>query len=212
MPHIPHLDLACQVIAASLSMVSFTRRSMLPLRAFAIGSNVFFVAYAVMDTVWPVGILHACLLPLNVVRLVDIRRLTAEIRKAQSLSEIAPRLLPHMTRVRHAAGELLFRKGDAADSMIYVASGRLRVEGLPIELGPGELIGEIGLFTPERARTQTLVCETDCELYRMTDEMLFRLFYQDPSLGFYVMRLVVGRLQDDVERATARRAADGLPA
>ncbi len=212
MPHVPHLDLVCQVIAASFSMVSFTRRSMLPLRGFAIGSNVFSVAYAVMDTVWAVGLLHVCLLPLNIVRLVDIRRLTREIRKAQSVSEIAPRLLPHMTRIRHAAGELLFSKGDAADSMIYVASGRLRIEGLAIEFGPGELIGEIGLFTPERRRTQTLVCETDCELYRMTDEMLFRLFYQDPSLGFYFMRLVVGRLQRDIERAAVQQAVDAPPA
>ncbi|MCK9685426.1 Crp/Fnr family transcriptional regulator [Scleromatobacter humisilvae] len=200
------------MIAAAFSLVSFTRRGMLPLRAFAIGSNVFFVAYAVMDAVWPVAILHGCLLPLNIVRLVDIRRLTAEIRKAQSVSEIAPRLLPHMTRVRHAAGELLFRKGDAADSMIYVASGRLRIDGLPIELGPGDLIGEIGLFTPERKRTQTLVCETDCELYRMTDEMLFQLFHQDPSLGFYFMRLVVGRLQRDIENATVQRATDARAA
>ena len=207
-----HLDIVLQVIAASLSFVSFTRRGMLPLRAFAIASNVFFVAYASIDALWPTAVLHAVLFPLNVKRLLDIRRLTAEVKRARAASDIAHLLLPHMSRRLRKAGDVLFRAGDTADSMIYVASGSLRIEGLAVELGAGELIGEIGLFAPDRKRTQTLVCATDCELYVMTDDMVFRLFYQDPSLGFYFMRLVVGRLQRDVERAAARPPGGALPA
>jgi CRP-like cAMP-binding protein len=67
-------------------------------------------------------------------------------------------------------------------------------------VGAGELVGEIGLFAPDRRRTQTLVCETGGELYRMTEEMMFRLYYQNPELGFYLMRLVAQRLLRDVER------------
>ncbi len=40
----------------------------------------------------------------------------------------------------------------------------------------------------------------------MTDEMIFQLYYQNPKLGFYFMRLVTGRLLKDVQRATARQA------
>jgi CRP/FNR family cyclic AMP-dependent transcriptional regulator len=202
-----HLGLACQIIAASLTLVSFTRRSMLPLRAFAIGSNVFFMAYAFFDSVWPVFALHACLLPFNTKRLLDIRKLTAEIRKATGLGDISQWLLPHMTRRTCKAGAVLFRKGDAADSMIYVAAGELQMEGLGHTLGAGELIGEIGLFSPDRKRTQTLTCRTDCELYSMTDEMMYRLYYQNPSLGFYFMRLIVGRLQRDIARERSIQAA-----
>ena len=36
----------------------------------------------------------------------------------------------------------------------------------------------------------------------MTDEMMFQLYYQNPKLGFYFMRLVTGRLLKDVQRAT----------
>jgi len=67
-------------------------------------------------------------------------------------------------------------------------------------LGPGELIGEIGLFSPEKVRTMTVVCETDCELYQMTDEQIYRLYYQNPKLGFFFMRLIVERLLRDVKR------------
>jgi CRP-like cAMP-binding protein len=95
---------------------------------------------------------------------------------------------------------VLFREGDKADEIFYVASGTLRLEGIGATLGAGELIGEIGLFSPDRARTVTIVCETDCELYQMTDEQIYRLYYQNPKLGFFFMKLIVERLLADVKR------------
>ena len=71
------------------------------------------------------------------------------------------------------------------------------------------MIGEIGLFSPDKKRTQTLICDIDCELYTMTDDMMFRLCYQDPGLGFYFMKLVVGRLHRNIEREQA--APNGCP-
>jgi hypothetical protein len=202
-----HPGIVLGAIAATLSLISFTMKSMLPLRAFAIASNVFFIAYGYLDSLWPALILHTCLLPLNAKRLLDIRKLTAEIKKATETSPVSQWLLPHMTRHAFRAGEVLFRKGDAADSMIYIASGEVRMDGLNQTLGPGELIGEIGLFSPDKKRTQTITCLTDGELYRMTGEMMYRLYYQNPSLGFYVMRLIVERLQRDIARERAVQAA-----
>ncbi len=195
-----HPGILLGAIAAVLSLISFMQKSMLPLRAFAIGSNVFFVIYGYVESIWPALILHTILFPLNTKRLLDIRRLTAEIRKATELSPASQWLLPHMHRRTFKAGEVLFRKGDTADSMFYIASGEVRVEGLEQQLGAGELIGEIGLFAPDRRRTQTIICHTDGELYSMTDEMMYRLYYQNPKLGFYFMRLIVGRLQRDIAR------------
>ena len=34
----------------------------------------------------------------------------------------------------------------------------------------------------------------------MTDEMLFQLYYLDPKIGFYIVRLVVERLLRDIQR------------
>lgn len=195
------------VIAAVLSLVSFMQKSMMPLRTFAIASNVFFIAYGFLMSLWPAFFLHLCLLPLNTKRLLEIRRLTAEIKKATELSPASQWLLPHMTRRSFKAGDVLFRKGDTADSMYYVSNGEMRIEGIDRRLGAGELIGEIGLFSPDKKRTQTIVCHTDGEIYSMTDEMMYRLYYQNPKLGFYFMRLIVGRLQRDIERERATLAA-----
>lgn len=193
------------MIASVLTLSSFSMKSMLPLRMFALASNIFFIAYAYLGSLLPVLILHSLLLPLNVKRLMEILKLTSEIKKANETSPVSQWLLPHMTRYFCKAGEMLFREGDDADFMVYVAAGEVRLEGLPTTIGAGELIGEIGLFAPDKKRTRTLICHTDCELYKMSAEMLHRLYFQHPNIGFYFMRLIVGRLQRDIDREKSFR-------
>lgn len=193
---------ALGLLAAALYFASYVVKSMLPLRAIALASNVFFIAYGYVHASLPELVLHSVLLPLNARRIWEIRKLTKEIERASSESPVSEWLLPHMTRRPFKAGEVLFRKGDVADEIIYIASGQVRLEGHDELLGAGNLIGEIGLFSPEKKRTQTIVCDTDGELYRMTDEMIYRLYYQNPKLGFYFIRLVVERLLRDVKRGT----------
>jgi CRP-like cAMP-binding protein len=173
---------------------------MLRLRALALASNVFFIAWGYVEWVWPTLALNSFILPLNAWRIWEIQKLTQEIARATEDSPVSQWLLPHMHRRSFKAGEVLFRRGDAADELIYVASGELRMTEIGERVGPGELIGEIGLFSPEKRRTQSLECETDGTLYHMTGEMIFRLYYQNPKLGFYLMRLVAQRLLRDVQR------------
>ena len=111
-------------------------------------------------------------------------------------------------RSKFTAGEVLFRRGDPADEVVYIASGQVKVQEHGQVVGAGELIGEIGIFSPEKARTQTIVCETDGELYHMTDEMIYQLYYQNPKLGFFFMRLIVERLLRDVRSGSAAPGAN----
>jgi CRP-like cAMP-binding protein len=112
-----------------------------------------------------------------------------------------------MHRHKHPAGHVLFREGDEAHEIYYVASGTLRLEGLDTSIGPDNLVGEIALFSPEKKRTLTIVCETDCELYTMTDEQIYQLYYQNPKLGFYFIKLIVQRLLNDAQRHKAAAQA-----
>ena len=190
------------LVAAALYITSYSMKSMLPLRVLAVASNVFFIAYGYVQSSLPELVLHSVLLPLNASRLWEIRKLTEEIARATQDSPVSQWLLPHMTRRAFKAGDVLFRKGDLADEVVYIVSGQLRLQEHDQLLGPGELIGEIGLFSPEKRRTQSIVCETDGELYRITDEMIYRLYYQNPKLGFYFIRLIVERLLRDVVRGS----------
>lgn len=190
------------LLAAALYFTSYVVKSMLPLRTLALASNVFFIAYGYVNASLPELLLHCVLLPLNARRMWEIRTLAREIARATQESPVSQWLLPHMTRRTFKAGEMLFRKGDPAREVIYIASGQVRLQEADQLLGPGELIGEIGLFAPDKRRTQTIACETNGELYGMTDEMIYRLYYQNPKLGFYLMRLIVERLFRDIERKT----------
>jgi hypothetical protein len=194
-------------IAAALSLASFMMKSMLPLRALAMTSNVFFIMYGYVESLWPALLLHSALLPLNATRLWEIRKLSKEIARATHDSPVSQWLLPHMTRSAFKTEDVLFKQGEAADRLIYVASGQLRLAGVSQTIEAGELIGEIGLFSPEKKRTQTVIGNTDGELYWMSEEMIFRLYYQNPKIGFYLIRLVTERLLRDVRRQSNVMAA-----
>jgi CRP-like cAMP-binding protein len=57
-------------------------------------------------------------------------------KKTTNTSLVSQWLLPHMTERAFKSDEVLFRKGDATNSMIYVASGEMRTNGLNETLGP----------------------------------------------------------------------------
>ena len=69
-------------IAAVLVFSSFFMKTMIPLRIVAIVSNIAFITYALLgitygifDRVYPILVLHASLLPLNLLRLRQLTRL-----------------------------------------------------------------------------------------------------------------------------------------
>ena len=197
-------------------LASHYMKNMVPLRVLALASSVLTLIFSVLHThlditeliVMPEFFLNLILLPINAKRLVEINRLTKQIEQATVESPVTEWMLPHMHLRKHKAGEILFRKGDVADELVYVAKGKLKLEGIDHVIGPGELIGEIGLFSAEKVRTLTVVCETDCELYQMTDEQIYRLYYQNPKLGFFFMRLIVERLLRDVKRGAIKPGTD----
>ena len=194
------------VVAAVLMLTSYLMKSMLPLRMVALAANLFFLAYGVLAANPLALVLYGLLLPINVKRVWDMLKLVRDIETARSDAPVAEWLLPHMTRRTARAGEMLWRRGDAATEMLYVQSGTLRLVEYDEPLGAGTLVGEIGLFSPDNRRTQSLSCTTDCELYSLTADGMYRLYYQNPKLGFHLMRLIVGRLIRDAADARAAGA------
>ena len=68
--------------ASLLVLVTFCMHTMVPLRCVAIGSNVLFMAFGYFAHIYPVMLLHAILLPVNVTRLVQVLRLIRDARRA----------------------------------------------------------------------------------------------------------------------------------
>lgn len=193
-------------IGAGLMVASYLMKNMLPLRLVALAANVFLVAYAVMTLSWPTVVLYVAMIPINVKKVREIRKLIKAIEQARTDTPLADWLLPHMSRREVKAGTTLWKKDDVATEMVYVHSGRLRLLEHDVVMDPGALVGEIGLFAPENRRTGSVVCETDCTLYALSADGMAQLYYLNPKLGFHVMRLVVARLLHDAEVARASRA------
>lgn len=187
-------------IGAGLTLASYMMKSMLPLRLVALAANVFFVLYGFLEAALPSLLLYTAMIPINGKKALEIRRLIRAIESAKADAPVADWLLPNMHRHAAKAGEVLWHKGDVATEMVYLHDGTLRLPEINETLTPGALVGEIGLFSPDNKRTLSLVCETDCTLYTLSAEEMAQLYYQNPKLGFHVMRLIVARLMHDAER------------
>ena len=84
-----------------------------------ITSNILFVAYGILGGLLPPLILHTVLLPLNIQRLIAMRRLVRQVRAAAESDFNAEWLRPYMRRHSFASGEVIFRKGDEAKDVYY---------------------------------------------------------------------------------------------
>lgn len=187
--------------ASVLVFAAFYMKAMVPLRTIAILSNVAFIAYGIGAGLYPVLVLHIVLLPLNCRRLMQARSLTRRVRAGLRGSAGLDWLLPMMTCHTFRSGDVLFRIGDPARSAFVILSGSVRVAEVGVVLGPGALVGEIGVFAPDGCRTGTALCETDVEIGSISDRRLLELFAGDPAFGLHLMRLVVRRLLDNERRA-----------
>ncbi len=192
-------------IGAALMVASYMMKNMLPLRMVALAANVFLVVYAVQGGSWPTVVLYVAMIPINVKKVLQIKTLIRAIENAKADTPISEWLLPHMTRRQAKAGQTLWNKGDKATEMLYVESGRLNMIEYDESIGAGAILGEIGLFAPDNRRTRTVVCETDCTLYGLSADAMAQLYYQNPKLGFHVMRMIVARLMHDTDLAHQRR-------
>ena len=194
-------------IGAVLTLASYLMKSMLPLRLVALSANVFFVLYGYLESALPSLMLYATMIPINAKKVYEIKKLVRAIEHAKADTPISEWLLPHMTRRETKAGTTLWNKGDKATEMLYVEKGQLKLQEYDELIGPGSLVGEIGLFAPDNRRTRTIVCATNCTLYGLSSEAMALLYYENPKLGYHVMRLIVARLMHDVDVADQRRQA-----
>ena len=198
-------------VGALLVVASFVVRTMIPLRALSAGSNLCIILYAYLDGQYPTLVLNAALLPLNLLRMAQMMKLVRRVRSAARGDHTMEWLKPYMTRRRCTRGQFLFRKGDVADTMFYIASGRFLIPELGIDKVAGEFVGELGLLAPDHRRTQSMECVDKANVLAIRYDQVHELFFQNPDFGFYFMQLASERLFNMVklqEQELARRKAE----
>jgi len=195
------------LIAGALIVISSFLRTMIPLRWLAVASNVGFVLYGALHPSLPMLLLHATLLPINIFRAREMVRLTKRVRAAARASDLSGIWLrPYMKSKQLKKGAVLFRKGDLADQLYFLAEGRIEFVEIGTFMEPGRIFGEIAFFAPDRRRTLTARCAEKCKVLTIDQHTLEQLYFQNPAFGFRLVGLVAGRLLADVHRLEQRLA------
>src|SRR5262245_8743769 len=96
--------------ASALVFMAFYMKTMIPLRIVGIASNLAFIAYAAGAKLYPVLILHSILLPLNGLRLLQMRALIRKVRDASRGDLSMEWLIPFLRRRALTKGDVLFKK------------------------------------------------------------------------------------------------------
>ncbi|MDQ2735275.1 MAG: cyclic nucleotide-binding domain-containing protein [Pseudomonadota bacterium] len=195
-------------VAAVLVIVSSFVKTMIPLRCLAVGGNLGFLVYGALHPSLVMVLLHGTLLPVNIYRAMEMVRLTRRVRASAAAADLSGIWLkPYMRRQRMKARDVLFRKGDAADHLYFLVEGRIEFVEIGEVMEAGNLFGEIAFFAPDKRRTLTARCRTDCTVLRIDETTFQQLYFQNPSFGFQVVTLVAGRLMADRNRLEQQLAA-----
>ena len=117
-------------------------------------------------------------------------------------------------RPRSASGDVIMRQGDASDAMHVITRGRVRVERdqpgeTPLvlaELGPGDVIGEMGLLDGS-PRSATVTASEDTETLEIHATVMAVVVMQYPQVAAALLRTLSRRLRsaDELADALARR-------
>ncbi len=194
-------------VGSAFTLTAVLQKTMIPLRFFAICSNTVFIAYAYYKNIPAILIVQCILLPLNCFRLFQMRKLVRDVKASASGDLSMDWLLPYMSKTSFDKDLVLCRKGDTADSLYYLQEGQVHLPEIDTHLGPGSLIGEIGLFMPDSTRTTTIICSEDCVFMTIPADKVYELYHQNPEFGFYMIRIVTERLIQNVRRLEDSTAA-----
>jgi hypothetical protein len=195
------------LMGIGLIMAGALVRTMMPLRWLAVGSDFALLIYGALSPSYATLATAAVLLPINILRAVEITRLARRVRTAERASDhVRIWLKPYMKSRKLKAGQTLFNKGDKAKDLFLLVDGQLELAeiGKPIEAG--RIFGEIALFSPSGLRTNTVHAITDCTVLQIDDRTVKQLYYQEPAFGFQLISLLAERLSNDLQRAQSQFA------
>ncbi len=182
------------VLGGIFLIVTFVVRTIVPMRVLCIVSILFFLVASVLAGSIQHFFMYSLALPINIIRLVQIRNLVKKARSSARGDLSLDWLRPYMTPRTYRKGDVLFRKGDDATEMFLTVSGKFLVTEIGIQIPPGRILGELGFISPNNQRTQSVECIEDGEALTVAYDKLREIYLQNPEFGYYFLRLTSDRL------------------
>ena len=185
---------------------------MIPLRVFAILTNIVLISTAIPSHNYLVIMVQSLVLVLNSYRLHQMLQLIRDVKKSVNSDLSMEWLKPFMTERKCTVGEMLFYKDEKAEDLLYIVSGRFRLVESGIELPVGAIVGELGMLSPSKVRTQSLECIEAGMILSVSYSKVEELYVQNPAFGFYFLRLASARLFENIGKLEDRLAQQAAPA
>jgi CRP-like cAMP-binding protein len=111
------------------------------------------------------------------------------------------RLAGSMSEVTFPAGQVLIEARAAGSGMFVIDEGTVVVQPRdvdPVELGPGEVVGELALLTPDGTRTARVQAKTEVRCLTLDRATLQQAFEDEPRLALALLQNAVGRLSSQI--------------
>jgi CRP-like cAMP-binding protein len=207
-----HAGTAGQLFASVFVVATISMRTMIPLRVFAILTNIVLISTAIPSHNYLVIVVQSLVLVLNSYRLHQMLQLIRDVKKSVNSDLSMEWLKPFMTERKCTVGEMLFYKDEKAEEMLYIVSGRFRLVESGIELPVGAIVGELGMLSPSKVRTQSLECIEAGMILSVSYTKVEELYVQNPAFGFYFLRLATARLFENIGKLEDRLARQAAPA
>ena len=201
-----------QLFASVFVVATLSMRTMIPLRVFAILTNIVLISTAVPTHNYLVIVVQSVVLVLNSYRLHQMLQLIRDVKKSVNSDLSMEWLKPFMTERKCSVGEMLFYKDEKAEDMLYIVSGRFRLVESGIEFPVGAIVGELGMLSPSKVRTQSLECIEAGMILSVSYSKVEELYVQNPAFGFYFLRLSSARLFENIRKLEDRLAQQASPA
>src|SRR6202023_1412001 len=198
------------LIGAIFFVATLPTQSMVPLTVANMVGGAFFAGFGALAGDVKTFLLYLLLLPINAFRLRQMLTLVKKARSATQGDTSMEWLKPFMTERKYRKGDILMKKGDAADEMLLTVTGKFLVTEIGVELPPGRLMGELGFLTPNNRRTATIECTENGHVLTITYEKLLEIYFQNPQFGYYFLVLTSQRLLENIARLEAIVAQNKL--
>jgi CRP/FNR family transcriptional regulator, cyclic AMP receptor protein len=117
---------------------------------------------------------------------------------AETSDEILAEVAAIATELAASAGERIFEKGAAGDSMYMIASGRVRVhDGARAlnDLVTGNVFGEMAVLDPE-PRSASVTAMEDTQLLRLDQQALYELIDDRPEVARGLLQVLSQHLRN----------------
>ena len=201
-----HASTAGALFASIFLVATSTMRTMIPLRLFSILTNLVLIVTALPAHNYVLILVQALMLVLNSYRLHQMLQLVRDVKKSVSGDLSMEWLKPFMTERKCNTGDMLFYKDEKAEDMLYIVSGRFRLVESGIELPVGAIVGELGMLSPSKVRTQSLECIEGGMILSLSYDQVEQLYVQNPAFGFYFLKLASARLFQNLDTLESRLA------